>query len=251
VTPGRLVARVPFCTRTDTYSWPPAVTRPMESVLTDAVRDVLAAASPEPSPVQAEMAAHAEEIDFPVVGPEVGALLGLLTRAVGAERVFEFGSGFGYSAYWFAEAVPEDGEVVLTEIDADELELARGFLADAGLGDRAAFEHGDAFEVFDRYDGPFDVVLVDCEKRRYPDAIDPARGKLAPGGLVIADNALAAQYDAADVAAGLRGEYAGQHPDAVSGVVEYLERMRDDPAFDTAVVPLGEGIAVSRYRGSD
>jgi len=60
-----------------------------------------------------------------------------------------------------------------------------------------------------------------------------------------------AEAVAADVAAGLRGEYAGQHPDAVSGVVEYLERMRDDPAFDTAVVPLGEGIAVSRYRGSD
>ena len=223
----------------------------MESVLPDAVRDVLAATRPEPSPVQRRMEARAEETDFPVVGPEVGALLGLLTRAVGATRVFEFGSGFGYSAYWFAAALPADGQVVLTEIDAEELELARGFLADAGLADRAAFEHGDAFETFDRYDGPFDVVLVDCEKRRYPDAIEPIRGKLAPGGLVIADNALTAQYDAADVAAGLRGEPVGEFADAVAGVVEYLERMRDDPVFDTAVVPLGEGIAVSRYRGPD
>ena len=223
----------------------------MESVLPDAVRDVLAAAGPEPSPVQAEMAAHAEETGFPVVGPEVGALLGLLTRAVGAERVFEFGSGFGYSAYWFAEAVPDDGRVVLTEIDAEELELARGFLSDAGLDGRAAFEHGDAFETFARYDGPFDVVLVDCEKRRYPEAIDPVREKLTAGGLVVADNALAGPHSAEDVAASFGGEPAGDYPEAVAGVVEYLERMRDDPAFDTAVVPLGEGIAVSRYRGPD
>lgn len=221
----------------------------MESVLPEAIDDVLSAVAPERSPTQRRMEAHAEERDFPIVGPEVGGLLALLVRAVGARRVFEFGSGFGYSATWFAAGLPPDGEVVLTEVDADELERAKGFLEDAGLADRATFEHGDAFETFERYDGPFDVVLVDCEKHRYPDAVAPITEKLADGGLILADNALAARYSPEDIAAGFEGTDLGELADDVAGIVEYLERMRDDPAFDTSVIPLGEGIAVSRYRG--
>lgn len=221
----------------------------MESVLSRAIGDVVAAAGPASSPVQREMEAHADDIDFPVVGPEVGGVLRLLTRAVAAERVFEFGSGFGYSASWFAQAVPDDGLVVLTEVDEDELEQAQAFLDDAGLADRAAFEHGDAFEVFERYDDPFDVVLLDSEKARYPAAIDPVRAKLSSGGLLIADNALAGPHSPADVAAGFEGETTGPHAEAVAGVVEYLGRMRDDPAFETVVLPVGEGIAVSWFSG--
>jgi len=223
----------------------------MESVLPDAIRNVVVAGGPPSTRVQREMEAHAEETGFPVVGPEVGGFLRLLTATVGASRVFEFGSGFGYSASWFARALPDDGQVVLTEVDAEELEMARGFLAEMGLADLAAFEHGDAFETLECYDGPFDVVLVDCEKHRYPDAIEPVRETLAPGGLVIADNVLAAGYAPEDVAAGFEGAPAGEYADSVAGIVEYLERMRDDPAFETSVVPLGEGIAVSyRRQGS-
>ena len=236
---------------TDTYTALPSDPRAMESVLPDAVRDVIAAAGPEPSPVQREMAEYAEETGFPVVGPEVGAFLGLIARMVDAERVFEFGSGFGYSAIWFAGALPADGLVVLTEVDAEELEMARGYFADAGLDDRAAFEHGDAFETFERYDGPFDVVLLDHEKVRYPDAIGPVKEKLAPGGLVVADNVLAAGYSVEDVAAGFQGEPAGEHAEGVGGIVEYLTRMRDEPAFETVVLPLGEGLAVSHYAGEE
>src|SRR5881409_3262098 len=56
-------------------------------------------------PVLLEMEAHADTIDFPAVGRLVGPLLELLARGIGARRVFELGSGFGYSAYWFARAV--------------------------------------------------------------------------------------------------------------------------------------------------
>ena len=223
----------------------------MESVLPDAVRDVVAAAGPEPSPVQREMADYAEETGFPVVGPEVGAALGLLTRIVDAERVFEFGSGFGYSASWFAGALPPEGLVVLTEVDAEELEMARRNLEEAGLDGRAAFEHGDAMETFERYDGPFDVVLLDHAKARYPEAVEPVRKKLAPGGLVIADNAVAGPFTVEDLAAGFEGEPAGEYAEQVAGVVEYLGAMRADPAFETIVLPLGEGIAVSYHVGGD
>src|SRR6266571_5805192 len=69
-------------------------------------------------PVLLEMEALGEERHFPIVGRVVGSTLELLTRSVRARRVFEMGSGFGFSAYWFARAVGETGEVHLTDTDA-------------------------------------------------------------------------------------------------------------------------------------
>lgn len=216
----------------------------MSDVLSEDALAVLAAGNPEPEPVIEEMTAHGREENFPIVGPEAGRFLRVLARLVGAERVFEFGSGFGYSAAWFAGALPEEGEIVLTDYDADNLDTARGFLERAGYAGRAVFESGDAFESFAAHEGPYDVVFVDCEKSEYPDALDLARPDLRSGGVVVADNVLAGPVTPAGVRQALDGDPPSE---TAAGIGEYLDVVRDDPAFDTVLVPLGEGLAVSRY----
>ena len=110
---------------------------------------------PDRDPLVEEMDAYADETDFPTVGPAVGGWLRLLARLVDAERVFEFGSGFGYSAYWFAGA-NDRVEVVCCEYDADNVERGREFAELGGIDDRVTFERGDAIETVERYDGPFE-----------------------------------------------------------------------------------------------
>ncbi|MEF8840725.1 MAG: O-methyltransferase [Haloarculaceae archaeon] len=201
---------------------------------------------PEPDGVLAEMEAKAEREGFPTVGPAVGGWLRFLAGLVDARRVFEFGSGFGYSAYWFAGVLPEDGEVVLTEIDADELEAARGFLERGGHADRARFEHGDAVEIVERYDGPFDCVLIDNEKERYAEAFEAVRGKVPAGGLVLADNAVAAGPIEFEALPELLSDADVETTEATRGIAEYLRMIRADPAFETVLLPVGEGVAASR-----
>lgn len=204
---------------------------------------------PEPDALVEEMDARADREGFPTVGPAVGGWLALLARTVSARRVFEFGSGFGYSAYWFARELPANGTVVLTEVDREELEDARAYFERAGLADRAQFKHGDAIETVTEYQGPFDVALVDNEKSRYVEAFEAVRGKLREGGLVLADNAVTAgPIDRADVLAVLRGESV-EASEASRGVADYLGHVRDADGFDTALLPLGEGVAVSVKRG--
>ncbi|MFB6163531.1 MAG: O-methyltransferase [Haloarculaceae archaeon] len=218
-----------------------------EDPLPDVTADFARALGPEPDDVLAEMDAYADEQGFPTVGPAVGGWLQLLAELVDARRVFEFGSGFGYSAYWFARGLPADGEVVLTEVDADELELAREYLDRGGYADRATFEHGDAIEIVDGYDGPFDVVLVDNEKPRYRDAFAAVRERVAPGGLVVADNAMTASVvDFERLAALVDGDDPGDVNEHTRGVFEYLQAVREAPGFETVLLPLGEGVAVSR-----
>ena len=153
----------------------------MEIVPDETVRFVRAVA-PDPDGVQEEMADYADETGFPTVGHEVGATLRMAARMVDAERVFEFGSGYGYSAYWFAGALPEDGEIVLTEHDEDELAMAREYMDRGGFDGLTRYEAGDALDAVERYEGPFDVVLIDHQKHRYREAFDAVRGSGASGG---------------------------------------------------------------------
>ena len=205
-----------------------------------------AAIGPDPDAVLEEMDARAEETGFPTVGPAVGGWLYLLAKLVDAERVFEFGSGFGYSAYWFCRALPADGEVVLTEVDADELADAREYLARGGFDDRARFELGDAVETIDDYEGRFDVALIDNEKERYVEAFEAVRDRIPSGGVVVADNATAGPFDFETVRAAVAGEAVENA--AAEGIADYLETVGDDDAFETTLLPLGEGVAVSRRR---
>ena len=220
----------------------------MTTLVSESIEGLARAVGPEPDDVLVEMNEYGEEIGFPTVGPEVGGVLRLLARIVGAEKIFEFGSGFGYSGYWFASALPDDGEIVLTEHDADELELAREYFERGGISHLAEFEGGDAMEIVDEYDGPFDVVLIDHQKERYAEAFEIVRDRVSPGGLVITDNIVATNEDfSADVLAllsdaAVSADSLHQH---APGIAEYLETVDADPDFETVLIPLGEGISVS------
>jgi predicted O-methyltransferase YrrM len=144
----------------------------------------------EEHPVAAEMEARAEEHGFPIVGRLVGMTMEVLARSVGARRVFEMGSGYGYSAYWFGRAVGDGGEVHMTEGDPDNQRLAVEYLERAGLGDRARSHVGDALELIEEVDGDFDVVFCDIDKGGYPAAWEKARERIRVGGLYLCDNVL-------------------------------------------------------------
>lgn len=239
------------------------VARPvMTDVLTDEVARFVRAAGPSPDDALREMDEYAAESGFPHVGPEVGGTLALLARMTDASSVFEFGSGYGYSAYWFARALPDDGRIVLTEIDEDELEMAREYMQTGGFEKIAEYELGDALEIVDSYDGPFDLVLLDHQKRRYPEAFDAVRSKVPVGGAIVADNAMTAgsiQFETVlEILESrdqglerrdddLTEDIPDDATDATRGIATYLATVRDDEAFETIVLPLGEGIAVS-YR---
>ena len=217
----------------------------MSDPLPDVTEEFARTLAPTSDEVIEEMDARADREGFPTVGPAVGGWLRLLARSIDAERVFEFGSGYGYSAYWTAPALPEDGEIVLTEIDADELDDARENLERGGFADRARFEHGDAIETVERYDGPFDLVLIDNEKHRYAEAFEAVRGDDTPHGNLLADDAVeAGPLDFDDVRALLSGEDVDAN-EMSRGIADYLRTVGEDPEFETGLLPLGEGVAVS------
>ncbi|HLF69517.1 MAG TPA: O-methyltransferase [Actinomycetota bacterium] len=185
-------------------------------------------------PVLVEMEAVAAEAGFPIVGRVVGAALETLARTIGAARVFEMGSGFGYSGYWFARAVGESGEVTLTDGDPENALKAKDYLTRAGLWDRCRFEVGDAIEALGRADGEFDVIYCDIDKGDYPAAFKVARERVRVGGLYICDNVLWSGRVAAD--------------DADAWTVAIRQHNLDiygDESFLPVILPIRDGVIMA------
>lgn len=185
--------------------------------------------------VLSEMEKLARDRDFPIIGPQVGRILFQYARLIGAKRIFELGSGFGYSALWFALALPEEGKVICTEAASNNIDLAEDFLKTAGLLQKVEFKRGDAIKILTQTAGPFDIILNDIDKHDYPRVLEVAVPKLRQGGLLITDNAL---WHGRIVAASA--------PDAsTKGVLEYNRLAFSAKNLWTTILPVRDGLAVS------
>jgi len=190
-------------------------------------------------PVRHEMERLGAERRFPIVGPLVGRHLQQLALSIGARRVFELGSGYGYSALHFARAVGPDGIVHCTDLDADNVAMAERFLTQAGLWPRIVYHQEEALAALRRTGGTWDIVYNDIDKDGYPDTVDLAYAHLRPGGLFITDNVL---WHGRVLPGGDDGT------PATRGVALFTRRLFEHPGFLTRIDPTRDGVAVALRR---
>lgn len=187
-------------------------------------------------PVLLEMEAEGTERHFPIIGRLVGVTVELLARSVGASRVFELGSGFGYSAYWFARAVGPGGEVHCTDGDPDNRPKALGYLSRAGLAEPIRWHVGDAVTNLAEVEGEFDVVYCDIDKEGYPDAWRAASERIRVGGLYVCDNVLWSGQVAEPEADHGRDEK------TTDAILEHNRLVAEDERYVSAIVPTRDGV---------
>jgi len=190
-------------------------------------------------PVLLEMEAAGKERGFPIIGRLVGVTVELLARSVGAKRVFELGSGFGYSAYWFARAVGSDGEVHGTDGDPENEAEALDYLSRAGLEGPIRWHVGDAVTNLDAVEGEFDVVYNDIDKTGYPDAWRAARERIRVGGLYLCDNVLWS-----GAVADPKGDH-GRDAETTNAILEHNRSVAEDERYVSTIVPTRDGVFVA------
>ena len=164
------------------------------------------------------------------VGREAGILLYLLASGGKARRILELGTSYGYSTVWLAAAARATGGKVLSlELRDFKIEHARQALTRAGLSTRVEFHEGDCLETLKTLPGPFDFVLLDVWKDLYLPCFELVHPKLAPGGIIAADNMLL--------------------PEVVRPQAEaYRARVRQAGDLDSVLIDVGNGIEISRKR---
>ncbi|MEW5988703.1 MAG: O-methyltransferase [Chloroflexota bacterium] len=201
------------------------------------VREYLDKLAPARPAEMQRMEEYARQVDFPIIGPACGYLCYQVARMIGARRVFELGSGYGYSTAWFAQAVKENGGGVVYHTVWDEglSQKARGHLVALGLDSLVQFRVSEAVQALRETAGPFDLIFNDINKEGYPASLPVIREKLRPGGVLIVDNMLWSGriFDP------------GNRTEATEGIRELTRRLTADPGWITTLIPIRDGLMVA------
>jgi caffeoyl-CoA O-methyltransferase len=159
-------------------------------------------------------------------------LLEALVVATGATRVLEVGTFTGYSTLSIAAVLPDGGTITTLERDERAASIARGHIEASPDAPKIKLVLGDALASIAALAGPFDLVFIDASKREYTDYYEAVLPKLAPQGLIVADNMLwggaALDPDATD-------------PDT-SGIRAFADLVQSDPRVRNALLTVGDGL---------
>ena len=189
---------------------------------------------PERESVVQEMEEYAEANNFPIVGPLVGRLCYQIVKSINAKRIFEMGSGFGYSTYWLARGLAGDGKIIFTEYSQENIKRAEDFLGKTQVLDKVEIIHGDAIEALENRDVEFDLILNDIDKEYYPKSLKVILPRLRKGGILITDNLI------------WNGRVVEAEPDAQTrSIMEYTKMIYDSPDLWTTIIPLRDGVGIS------
>jgi caffeoyl-CoA O-methyltransferase len=179
----------------------------------------------------------ADELGWTVMltGPVEGRLLETLVFATQPQLVLEIGTFSGYSALSMAPALPEGGRIVTCELDDQRADFAQRHIDAAGAGDRIEIRRGPALETIAALEGPFDLVFVDADKAGYVDYYEAVLPKLAPRGLIVADNTLAGGRAAT-----------GEDDDTARSIRAFNDHVAADPRTVQVLLTVRDGITLIR-----
>jgi predicted O-methyltransferase YrrM len=150
----------------------------------------LEALEPPRDALLAKMEALAAERGNPISDPEVASFLAVTAAARAPLFVVELGTNIGYGAIVLARAAGPRAKVVTIEMDSNLVHTARAFIEEAGLASRIEVRQGAAISELEKIDQPIDLAYVDCVKEEYPRYLELLVPRLAPRGVIIADNVL-------------------------------------------------------------
>jgi predicted O-methyltransferase YrrM len=166
------------------------------------------------------------------VGEDVARLLVDMAVGLRARTIVELGTSYGYSTLFLAHAAKRTGGKLYSyEIAPEKQAYAKDRIAEAGLSDFVEWRLGDAVELLKQQPGPIDFVLLDLWKDLYVSCFERIYPKLAPTGIIVADNML--------------------HPEIVRPQAEaYRAAVRAKPDMEGALLHIGNGIDVAVRRSA-
>jgi predicted O-methyltransferase YrrM len=196
--------------------------------------------------IPAQVKSRKETAELPMammqIGPDQGAFMGLMAKAIGAKKCLEIGVFTGYSALSVALALPADGKIVALDISKDFTDRARPIWKEAGVEGKIDLRIGPALDSLDTMiaakEGPFDFAFIDADKPNYDGYYERVLKLLRPGGLIAIDNVLwsGAVADSANT-------------DESTKALRALNiKIHGDPRVDMALATIGDGVMLAVKR---
>lgn len=187
-----------------------------------------------------EIEEFAHQTNVPIIRKEMESFLRVLIEIKKPKRILELGTAIGYSAILMANTMSEDCRITTIENYDKRMPIARDNFKRAGVEEKVELLEGDALEILQKINEPYDFVFMDAAKAQYLVYLKEIMRLLPVGGLLIADNVL---QDGELV----ESRYAVERRNRTihSRMREYLYEVKNMKELETTIIPIGDGITLS------
>jgi predicted O-methyltransferase YrrM len=151
--------------------------------------------------------------------------------------IFEFGSGYGHSAFWFLKGSPNIEQVVLTEKRTDLLIEFEALNWPANWKEKLKYYQEDAFGVLESYEKKIDMALIDGTKSDYLEFLLKLKPKLTKNALIIIDNSF------------WRGSFLDESCEQHSavGIRKFHQYLKESNDLNAYFIPFVDGITLVQF----
>ena len=184
----------------------------------------------------------ARENGVPIVQKETAKFLEFMVSMKKPLRILELGTAIGFSSILMYEAAGTKPDIITIERDSKMIELAKVNLEKFNLEDKIKIKEGDCLEILEELDDSFDLIFMDAGKGHYNHFLPHCLRLLKDDGIIIADNVLFRGMVATDDLVKRR------KITIVKRMRTYLDMVSKDESLITSVIPMGDGIAVTKRR---
>ncbi len=166
-----------------------------------------------------------------------GRVLSMLSKLIRPVNILEIGTYTGYASLCLCEGMQESGALHTIDIKEELIDFQRKYFDMSPWGNRI-FQHlGEAVDIIPQLDIKFDLVFIDADKENYINYFHQIVPKMNKGGIILSDNVL----------------WSGKvveplQPNDISTkiLVEYNQLLKNDPRVETVLLPIRDGLTVSR-----
>ena len=186
---------------------------------------------------------EAIETNVPIIRTDMQSFMKFLLAESQPMQILEVGAAIGFSALLMSTYAPQGCHITTIENYEKRIPIARENIARAGKEQDITLLEGDAQKILPTLTGDYDLIFMDAAKGQYLSFLPEVLRLLKPGGLLVSDNVL----QDGDI---MESRYAVTRRNRTihSRMRDYLYELKHHPELTTAILPVGDGVAVCTKR---
>ena len=168
-----------------------------------------------------------------------GRVLSMLSKIIHPTNILEIGTYTGYATLCLAEGLAENGTIDTLDNEEELFDFQRKYFDKTNWAKQITQHLGDALDIIPRLTKKYDLVFIDADKENYINYFHLIVPMMNKGGIILSDNVLWS---------GKVLEEIKQGDITTKILLEYNKLLKEDPRVETVLLPIRDGLTVSRVK---